>query len=65
MRNHSRYLEFSKITVGEPVVARCSICKRDFVADPRPNERMDDVILRLRAEFAAHHCHELSPTAAN
>ena len=58
MRGHDRYLQFDNINQGEPVATRCSLCKREFVADSKSTERMDDVILRLRAAFEAHLCDE-------
>lgn len=62
MRNHTRYLRFDKIEPEKPVVTRCSTCNQKFIADPKAGERMDDVILRLRAEFARHRCDDVDAT---
>jgi hypothetical protein len=62
MRNHTRYLRFNNIEPEKPVVTRCSNCHQKFIADPRAGERMDDVILRLRSEFARHRCREVDAT---
>ncbi len=57
MPSSDRYLHFENIDMGEPAIsAQCSRCEREFAAAPRANERVDDVILRLRAEFNAHEC---------
>jgi hypothetical protein len=55
-RSHDRHLQFDSIRQGERITARCSLCKRDFTATPMANERTDDVLLRLRAQFKAHNC---------
>ena len=56
MRSHDRSLQFDHIRQAEQITARCSVCKREFTATPMANERTDDVILRLRAQFKAHNC---------
>jgi hypothetical protein len=33
-------------------------CSRLFVGEPKPGEQMDQVLLRMRADFDAHDCHE-------
>src|SRR5580700_8592426 len=38
--------------------ARCTVCKRRFELQPSPDEHADDIILRMREEFAAHNCDE-------
>jgi len=58
MRSHVRELNFSTLKAGKPVMARCSACKRVFVAKPHANERADDLLLKIRAEFDAHNCNE-------
>ena len=59
----NRYLQFENIKQGELIFARCSICKKEFRDDPKPTERTDDVLLRMRAAFDAHQCNgdETSP----
>ncbi len=56
MGSHVRELTFSKMTTGEPVTARCSLCKHVFIAKPHGNERHDVLIHRVREEFDAHDC---------
>ena len=59
MRNHSRILQFlDKIEQGKPIKGRCSLCNRSFIGESKPGERMDDALLRMRADFDAHDCHE-------
>jgi uncharacterized C2H2 Zn-finger protein len=51
------YLDFDKIDMEEPEISsRCSRCGQVFRAEPQPGERVDDVLLRMRAEFEAHQC---------
>jgi hypothetical protein len=47
-----------KMEQGKPMKGRCSLCNRLFVGDPKPGERADDVLLRMRSDFDAHDCHE-------
>lgn len=56
MKRHARELSFSTMTQGKTITARCSLCKRVFVAEPHGNERTDDLLLKIRAEFYAHDC---------
>lgn len=52
-----RYLQFDNIDMERPDIrSRCSRCGREFRAEPKPTERVDDVLLRMRAEFEAHKC---------
>ena len=54
-----RYLQFENIDMGQPVISsQCSLCGREFKAEPKPAERVDDVLLRVRADFDAHKCRE-------
>jgi hypothetical protein len=62
MRGHDRCLQFDTIRQGEQITETCNLCKRDFVAAPKANERTDDGILRLRAQFKAHNCEPQSST---
>lgn len=55
---HDHDLQFSRLEVGRPVTARCPACNRAFRAEPSNGERTDDLILRVRAEFAAHKCND-------
>jgi len=54
-----RYLQFDNIDMAQPdISARCSQCGQKFRAEPKPDERVDDLLLRVRAEFEAHKCRE-------
>ena len=54
-----RYLQFDNIDMEKPdISSRCSCCGREFRAEPKVAERVDDVLLRVRAEFEAHDCRE-------
>lgn len=53
----NRYLHFDNIDMEQPdISSRCSRCGQQFSAEPKPNERVDDVLLRIRAAFDAHNC---------
>ena len=57
MPHSERYLHFDNIDMDEPVISsRCSHCGSEFAASPEAGERVDDVLLRIRAEFNAHLC---------
>lgn len=57
MVTENRYLQFDNIDMEEPTISsRCSRCGREFKAEAKPAERVDDVLLRVRAEFEAHRC---------
>lgn len=59
MNEHIRTLQFfEKVEQGNPIKAVCSACSRVFIAESKPGERMDDILLRMRADFDAHDCHE-------
>jgi hypothetical protein len=49
---------FETIEPGNPVKGACSACSRLFIAEPNPGEQMEEVLLRMRADFDAHDCHE-------
>jgi hypothetical protein len=52
-----RYLQFENIDMEKPDISlRCTHCGLEFRAEPKPAERVDDVLLRIRAEFEAHEC---------
>jgi hypothetical protein len=54
-----RYLHFDNIDMQQPdISSQCSHCGRTFKAEPQPGERVDDVLLRIRAQFDSHLCHE-------
>jgi hypothetical protein len=56
-----RYLHFDNIDMRKPdVSSQCSHCGQRFEAEPQPGERVDDVLLRVRAEFDSHLCYERS-----
>jgi hypothetical protein len=60
-QNHN--LRFDNIDVEQGELhASCSRCGREFFAAPKPNERVDAVILRVRAEYDTHKCELRSPT---
>ncbi len=50
------YLSFSNLTSDEPVVAYCSVCGMRFEADPMAGKRLDEQIMKVRAEFDVHSC---------
>jgi len=53
-----RYLQFDNIDMQKPYISsRCSHCEQTFKAEPKTGERVDDVLLRIRAEFNSHRCH--------
>lgn len=61
-----RYLHFDNINMEEPdIAARCSSCGRIFTGTPGVDERVDDVLLRIRKEFNAHECPPKRQTAPN
>jgi hypothetical protein len=52
-----RYLHFSNIDMQLPdISSECSRCAKEFKAEPKPGERVDDVLLRIRADFENHTC---------
>ena len=56
-RPQDRYLHFDNIDIEEPdVFSRCSRCGTEFMAVPKPSERVNDVLLRIRAKYDAHEC---------
>jgi hypothetical protein len=57
MVTNERYLHFENIDMKKPdISSRCSRCGQEFPAEPKPGERVDDVLVRIRAEFEAHKC---------
>jgi len=57
MTRQDRYLQFDNIDIEKPdISSRCSRCGQEFSTKPKPGERVDDVLLRIRAEFDAHKC---------
>jgi hypothetical protein len=59
MVTQNRYLQFDNIDMEQnDISSRCSRCGQEFRAAPKPPERVDDVLLRIRAEFEAHQCRE-------
>lgn len=52
-----RYLHFDNIDMRKPdISSQCSHCGQTFKAEPKPGERVDDVLLRIRAQFDSHLC---------
>jgi hypothetical protein len=59
MNEHTRTFQFfEKVEQGNPIKGTCSACNRLFVSDFRPGDRADEVLLRMRADFEGHDCHE-------
>jgi hypothetical protein len=57
MVTQDRYLHFDNIDMEQRgISSRCSCCGQEFRAEPKPRERVDDVLLRIRADFEAHKC---------
>lgn len=57
MTIQDRYLHFENIDIEKPdISSHCSRCGQEFRAEPKPAERVDDVLLRIRAEFEPHEC---------
>jgi hypothetical protein len=51
------HLHFQNIDMEKPdISSRCSRCGQEFSAEPKPAERVDDALLRIRTEFEAHKC---------
>ena len=52
MPTKDRYLHFENIDMEKPdISSRCSCCGREFRAEPKVAERVDDVLLRVRANL--------------
>ena len=49
---------FETMKEGIPIKGACSVCSRLFIGEPNPGEQMEEVLLRMRADFDAHDCHE-------
>ncbi len=49
---------FEKLKEGSPIRGICSACNRLFTAESKPGERIDELLVRMRADFEAHDCHE-------
>ena len=59
MTTVERYLHFDNMDMEKPdISSRCSRCGQTFKAEPKPGERVDDVLLRIRAEFNSHDCRD-------
>ena len=60
MPKKDRYLHFGnlELDVGNPIVGTCNTCDCSFSGRPNPGETTEDVLVRMRAEFEAHNCHE-------
>jgi hypothetical protein len=59
MSEDTRTFQFlEKIEQGKPIKGVCSACSRLFIAESKPGERLEEVLLRMRPEFDAHDCHE-------
>lgn len=52
-----RYLHFDSFDVRMPdISSRCSACGREFLAEVKPTERLEDVVQRIRDDFERHEC---------
>jgi len=56
MRGHERYLRFENLEIGSPILARCSMCSRVFTEKPKPGDKTNDLLLKMREDFKAHEC---------
>ena len=57
MSTSDRYLHFENLDMAQPTISsQCSCCGQTFAAEPKPGETIDDVLLRIRAEFNSHQC---------
>ena len=57
IQTSDRYLHFDNIDMEQPnISSRCSQCGQTFNAEPKEGERVDGILLRIRAEFNAHQC---------
>jgi hypothetical protein len=53
------YLHFDNIDMQKPdISSQCSHCGRTFKVELQAGERVDDVLLRIRAQFNIHQCRE-------
>jgi hypothetical protein len=60
MTGSERYLRFSQLENGQPVIAFCSVCGERFEVQPEADELIDDLILKARTAFDAHTCKDFS-----
>lgn len=52
-----RYLHFDNLDMSLPLISsKCSLCGREFNEAPVSGERIDLVLMRIRAKFDAHEC---------
>jgi hypothetical protein len=51
-----RSLQFNPMVTGCPITAICTACGKEFYETP--SKTHDEIILRIRAEFAQHRCAE-------
>jgi hypothetical protein len=59
MSEHPRTFQFfEKLVQGSPIKGTCSSCNKLFIAESSLGEPIDEVMLRMRADFDAHDCHE-------
>lgn len=57
MSTRARYLHFDNIDMSRPLIwSNCSQCGCEFNEEPRSEEHIDMVLLRIRARFDAHVC---------
>jgi len=60
MPKTDRYLRFGNLELkpGGSVSASCSACGRPFTGTTGSGDKIDEVLIRMRAEFDAHTCGE-------
>ncbi|MFZ3339674.1 MAG: hypothetical protein WA609_19635 [Terriglobales bacterium] len=58
MSENRTFQFFETVEQGKPIKGACSVCSRLFIAEPKPGEQTEEVLLRMRADFDAHDCHE-------
>ena len=56
----ARYLHFANLDMEQPDInAQCSVCGQEFKAEVRQDERIDDVLMRIRAAYNHHKCESI------
>jgi hypothetical protein len=57
MKLQERYLHFDNLDMQQPVISsQCNECGKEFNAERREGEHIDDLLIRVRAKFEAHVC---------
>jgi len=59
MSLRERYLYFDNLDLQQPVIfSQCSCCGQQFTATLKLSEHIDELLMRMRAEYEAHICLE-------